>query len=62
VYKWIVLCLLLGTASVIVAIVAGLFSLSGIAGVATDVAWVFFGIGVALALIIFFRGRGRPEA
>jgi uncharacterized membrane protein YtjA (UPF0391 family) len=62
VHKWIVLCLLLGTASVIAAIVAGLFSLDGIAGVATDVAWIFFGIGVALALIVFFRGRGTPEA
>jgi uncharacterized membrane protein YtjA (UPF0391 family) len=62
VHKWIVLCLLLGTASVISAIIAGLFSFSGIADLATDIAWIFFGIGVALALIVFFRGRGTPEA
>jgi hypothetical protein len=60
--KWIVLCLLLGTLSFVTVIVANLFSLSGIAHVASDIGWIFFGIALALALIVFFRSRGTPKA
>ncbi|WP_462320978.1 DUF1328 domain-containing protein [Halochromatium sp.] len=43
----------------IVAIIAGLLGFSGIAGAATNIAWLLFVVGLVLAVIFFFRGR-RP--
>lgn len=43
----------------IVAIVAALLGFSGIAGAATNIAWILFVVGLILAVIFFFRGR-RP--
>jgi uncharacterized membrane protein YtjA (UPF0391 family) len=39
----------------IVAIVAGLLGFSGIAGAATNIAWILFVIGLILALVFFLR-------
>ena len=39
----------------IVAIVAGLFGFSGIAGAATNIAWILFVVGLILALVFFLR-------
>jgi uncharacterized membrane protein YtjA (UPF0391 family) len=41
----------------IVAIVAGALGLSGIAGTATNIAWVLFVIGLIVAAVMFVRGR-----
>ncbi|TVQ88109.1 MAG: DUF1328 domain-containing protein [Chromatiaceae bacterium] len=42
----------------IVAIVAAAFGFSGVAGTATEIAWILFIAGLVLALIFFLRGRG----
>ncbi|MGD2117984.1 MAG: DUF1328 domain-containing protein [Chromatiales bacterium] len=44
----------------IVAIVAGLFGFSGVAGVATNIAWILFVVGLILALVFFVMGRRPP--
>jgi uncharacterized membrane protein YtjA (UPF0391 family) len=44
----------------IVAIVAGALGFSGIAGVATNMAWILFVVGLVLALIFLILGRGGP--
>jgi uncharacterized membrane protein YtjA (UPF0391 family) len=41
-----------------VAIIAGLLGLSGVAGAATNIAWLLFLVGIVLAVIFFIRGRG----
>lgn len=41
----------------IIAIVAALLGFSGIAGAATNIAWVFFVVGLIAALVFFIRGR-----
>lgn len=41
----------------IIAIVAALLGFSGIAGAATNIAWIFFVVGLIAAVIFFFRGR-----
>lgn len=43
----------------LVAIVAGLFGFSGIAGTATQIAWVLFVIGLVLAVVFAITGK-RP--
>ena len=42
-----------------VAIIAGLLGLTGVAGAATNIAWLLFLVGVVLAIFFYFRGRGR---
>lgn len=44
----------------IIALIAGALGLSGIAGVATNIAWILFVIGLILALIFFISGRRPP--
>jgi uncharacterized membrane protein YtjA (UPF0391 family) len=44
----------------IVAIIAGLFGFSGIAGTATQIAWILFVVGLVLALVFYITGR-RPR-
>ncbi len=42
----------------VVGIIAGVFGASGIAGAATQIAWILFVVGLILAVIFFIRGRG----
>lgn len=41
----------------IVAIVAGLLGFTGIAGAATNVAWILFVVGLILAVIFFLKKK-----
>lgn len=41
----------------IIAIVAALLGFSGIAGAATNIAWILFVVGLIAAVIFFIRGR-----
>jgi uncharacterized membrane protein YtjA (UPF0391 family) len=41
----------------IIAIIAGVLGLTGIAGVATNIAWILFVVGLALALVFMLTGR-----
>lgn len=41
----------------IVGLVAGLLGFSGIAGAATNIAWILFVVGLVVALFLFIRGR-----
>lgn len=43
----------------VVAIVAALLGFSGIAGAATNIAWILFVVGLIIALFLFISGR-RP--
>lgn len=43
----------------IVGLIAGALGLTGIAGAATNIAWILFVIGLILAVIFFISGR-RP--
>lgn len=42
----------------IVAIIAGALGLSGVAGAATNIAWILFVVGLVVALVFFVTGRG----
>jgi uncharacterized membrane protein YtjA (UPF0391 family) len=44
----------------IVGLIAGVLGFSGIAGTATDIAWILFVVGLILALIFAVVGR-RPR-
>ena len=44
----------------IVGLIAGALGLSGIAGAATNIAWILFVIGLILAVIFFISGRRPP--
>jgi len=41
----------------IVAIIAAVLGLSGIAGVATNIAWILFVVGLILAVVFALSGR-----
>lgn len=41
----------------IIAIIAGLLGFSGIAGAATNIAWILFVVGLVVAAILFLTGR-----
>jgi len=41
----------------LVAIVAGLLGFSGIAGTATNIAWILFVVGLPIAVIFAMTGR-----
>ena len=41
----------------IIAIVAALLGFSGVAGAATNIAWILFVVGLVVAAIFFFTGR-----
>lgn len=43
----------------IIAIIAAIFGFSGIAGAATNIAWILFVVGLILAIIFAISGR-RP--
>ena len=44
----------------IIGIIAGALGRSGIAGTATNIAWILFVIGLILAVIFFITGRRPP--
>ena len=41
----------------IIAIIAGVLGFSGIAGTATNIAWILFVVGMVLALVFMVTGR-----
>ncbi len=41
----------------VVALIAAVFGFSGIAGAATNIAWILFVVGLVLALVFFLTGR-----
>ena len=43
----------------IVALVAGVLGFTGIAGVAVDIAWILFVVGLVLAIAFAIGGRRR---
>ncbi|HHP7233535.1 MAG TPA: DUF1328 domain-containing protein [Desulfobacterales bacterium] len=45
----------------IIALIAGIFGFTGIAGAAVNIAWILFVVGLILAIIFAFVGR-RPPA
>ncbi len=45
----------------IIGILAGLFGLTGIAGAATNIAWILFVVGLILAIFFFISGRRPPS-
>jgi len=44
----------------IVAIIAGALGLSGIAGTATNIAWILFVVGLIIAVVFAIVGRRPP--
>lgn len=44
----------------IIAIVAGIFGFSGIAGTAVNIAWILFVVGLILAVVFAVMGRRPP--
>lgn len=45
----------------IFALVAAIFGFSGIAGVATNIAWILFVVGIILAIVFALTGRRGPS-
>jgi uncharacterized membrane protein YtjA (UPF0391 family) len=45
----------------IVAIVAGVLGATGVAAVASEIAWALFVVGLILAVIFFVLGRRPPR-
>jgi uncharacterized membrane protein YtjA (UPF0391 family) len=43
----------------IVAIIAAVLGFSGIAGTATNIAWILFVVGLVIAVVLAITGRGR---
>jgi uncharacterized membrane protein YtjA (UPF0391 family) len=44
----------------VIAIVAGVLGLTGVAGISMQIAWILFVVGLVLAIIFFVLGR-RPR-
>lgn len=44
----------------IVGIIAGVLGLSGIAGTATNIAWILFVVGLVIGLVLLVTGRRPP--
>lgn len=44
----------------IVALIAAVLGFSGIAGVAVNIAWALFVVGLILAVVFFIAGRRPP--
>lgn len=43
----------------VIALIAAVLGFSGIAGAASNIAWIFFVVGLVLAAVMFFTGRRR---
>lgn len=52
-FNWAIIFLIVG-------LVAAVFGFTGIAGAATNIAWILFVVGLVLALVFFIMGR-RPR-
>ncbi|AFJ03181.1 small integral membrane protein [Methylophaga frappieri] len=52
-FSWAITFLIIG-------LIAGVLGLSGIAGTATNIAWILFVVGLVLAIIFFVTGRKPP--
>lgn len=44
----------------IIALVAAVLGFTGIAGAATNIAWILFVVGLVLTLVFFLLGRRAP--
>ncbi len=44
----------------VLALVSGLLGFSGIAGIATEIAWILFIVGLVLAVIFYLRRNTPP--
>ena len=44
----------------VVAIIAAVFGFTGIAGVATNIAWILFVVGLILFVVFLIMGRRSP--
>lgn len=44
----------------VIAIVAALLGITGVAGIAMEMAWILFVIGIILALVFWVMGRRPP--
>ena len=44
----------------VIALIAGVFGFTGIAGTAANIAWILFVVGLILAVVFFLVGR-RPR-
>lgn len=44
----------------IIALIAGALGLSGVAGAATNIAWILFVVGLVIAIIFAISGRRPP--
>lgn len=44
----------------IIALVAAVLGFTGIAGMATNIAWILFVVGLILAIVLAIAGRRRP--
>src|SRR5690606_14921641 len=58
--KWRFLMIGWALTFLIIAIVAAIFGFTGIAGAATNIAWILFVVGLALAIILALTGRRPP--
>ena len=45
----------------IVGLIAAVFGFSGIAGSATNIAWILFVVGLILSVVFAIAGRGSPR-
>ncbi|MEL6367772.1 MAG: DUF1328 domain-containing protein [Pseudomonadota bacterium] len=43
----------------VIALIAAVFGFSGIAGAATNIAWVLFVVGLIISVVLFVSGRSR---
>jgi uncharacterized membrane protein YtjA (UPF0391 family) len=46
----------------VIAIIAGVLGFSGIAGTATNIAWILFVVGLILAIVFYVRNGRSPLA
>ncbi len=46
----------------VIAIIAALLGITGVAGLAMEMAWILFVIGVVLAIVFWVIGRRPPPA
>jgi uncharacterized membrane protein YtjA (UPF0391 family) len=44
----------------VIAIIAGVLGLGGVAAVSSNIAWALFVIGIIAAVVFFVLGRRRP--
>jgi len=44
----------------VIALIAAVLGFSGVAGAATNIAWILFVVGLVVALVFFIMGRRPP--